>query len=686
LTKAEKRIYLSMDQGLILELIKELAVGFKAARSYPAGHPVFENAVRDTLSVLNRIFAENPKFSISIVENAVIFGDNRFERGKNLALSSLIAGFRKQGINSITFASTTKQEDLVNLYAVMALPDRELEAAGGAARMLAGKGTANIVINEPAAAAATDKKAPQSGKTHEEIIEAIRGLMEIVRASPAVSDSRAPFTAVINDIEHVPRSDWRSYSEAIVGVVDLLPLEKRIALLQDVQMKPFILTMLSCLSTETLVELIFNWERQGKRDNIVRLMGLIDKDKFGQIVPLLKNRQLNVYEYLTGAGINLLLEDQVAQTIDADDLKIALQPYYNMLETPDVDNRVEALKSLISFARRSLSEKKYEIVNNLILRIALGIEQESSEDVIIRFMEEVQGLYKLLDENGQQGSCERFIETFSRVLGRKGVSLDLRRRIINFLKATNNPTVLPTLFSFLWESGLYPDVRAAIISYQKHAVDEAIEFLRDAEDFSVRMKLIDILKNIGAPSIQVLTNNLQAREWFLRRNIVRIFGEIGDLSFATRLEPLLKDEDLRVRLEVTRTYGKLKYKDGLLKALRDMSPQVKGEALRGLKKLIDAEEVLDLLPSLSSTGDEVYMELVRIIDEKKIFEAINWIADLLRRLEWRGDAAANQIKETGVAALAKLNGNNAKMILLDLQKSKDKTLANLAANTLRRIG
>ncbi|MGD8978592.1 MAG: HEAT repeat domain-containing protein [candidate division WOR-3 bacterium] len=675
-----------MDQGLIMELIKEVAVGFKAARSYPAGHPVFEKTVRDTFSVLTRIFAEYPRFSINISEDTVVVGDNRLEIGRNLALSSLVESVRKKGIKSIGFVSTTKQEDLVNLYTVMARPEREVEEAGGVENMLTQKGTTNIVINVAPAETTSEKTATEGAKTHEEIIEAIRGLMEIVRERPAVSDSRAPFAAVISDIEHVPRSDWRSYSEAIVGVVDLLPVEKRIALLQDVQMQPFILTMLSCLDTETLVELTANWERQGRRDNIVKLMGVIDKEKFGQVVPLLKNRQLNVYEYLTGAGINLLLEDQVAQTIDEDDLKIALQPYYNMLETPDEDSRAEALKSLIGFARRSLPEKKYEMVNNLVLRIALAIEQESSERLIIRFMEEIQDLYSLLSDTGQQGSCERLIETFSRVLGRANVSLDLRKKIIQFLKATKNPTVLPTLFSFLWESGLYPDVRAAIISFQGDAVGEAIQLLRDAEDFSVRMKLVDILKNIGAPSIQVLTSNLQAREWFLRRNIVRIFGEIGDPDYAPRLEPLLKDEDLRVRLELARTYGKLKYKDGLLKALRDMSPQVKGEALRGLKRLVDANEVLDLLPALTSTGDEVYIELIRIIDEKKIFEAINWIADLLKRLEWRGDAAANQIKESGVAALAKLDGNNAKMILLDLQRSKDKTLANLAANTLRRIG
>jgi hypothetical protein len=675
-----------MDQRLVSELIKELAVGFNAARSYPTGHPVFEKAVMGTMSVLRRVFAEYPKFSILLSEDAVSLGDMRVEIGKNLALSSLIDNLRKKDIRSITFVSNARQDDVVGLFSVMASPESEVEKAGGAAPMLATSGIKNIIINTAPADSRADKKPGKGAKTHEEIIESIRGLMEIVRARPAVTDSRVPFTALISDIEQVPRADWHSYSEAIVGVVDLLPLEKRVALLQDIEMRPFVLTMFSCLGVETLVELITNWERQGKRDRIVRAMGVIDKEKFGLVVPMLKNRELNVYEYLSGAGINLLLEDEVAATIDKDDLKIALQPYYNMLESKDEGTRAEALKSLISFAMRSVSEKKYEMANGIILRVALAIEQEASEDSIIRFMPEIGKLYALLSDDKQPGPCDRLIETFSKVLGRGNISLTLRKQIIQFLKATKNPSVLPTLFSFLWESGLYPDVRAAIISYSSNAVNEAIQFLRDAEDFSVRMKLVDILKNIGEPSFEVLTRNLQAREWFLRRNIVRIFGDIGDASVVTRLESLLKDEDTRVRLELARTYGKLNYKAGLLKVLRDASHEVKGEALRGLKRLVDAEEIIGLLPQLSETGDEVYAELLRIIDEKKIFEAITWIADLLKRLEWRNDNAANEIKESGITTLAKLNGDNAKMILLELQNSKDKTLASLAASTLRRIG
>jgi HEAT repeat protein len=229
-------------------------------------------------------------------------------------------------------------------------------------------------------------------------------------------------------------------------------------------------------------------------------------------------------------------------------------------------------------------------------------------------------------------------------------------------------------------------VRTAIQKFGGRAVEEAIEFLRDAEDFSVRMKLVDVLKNIGEESVEVLANNLDAREWYLRRNIVSIIGDIGDRAVIPRLEKVIKDEDPRVRLELVRTYTKLGFKEGLMEALSDVSLEVKGEALRGLRSMVDAEEVIDLLPGLSESGDDVYIELLKTIDEKKVYEAMNWIADLLKRIAWRTDAASNRIKELGINALAKLDGDNAKMILLDLQQSKDKTLANLASTALRRIG
>jgi hypothetical protein len=675
-----------MDHGLAMELIKEIAVGFNSARSYPAGHPMFERAVIATISVLNRIFADHPEFSVVFNEDSVMVKDLRLEMGKNMALLSLVDGLMKKGVQSITFSYGLKQDDVVSLYSVISSNEKRIEQEGGAAHMLDERNTKSIIINAAPAVEVDGKRSPTGTRTHEQIIEAIRGLMEVVRASPSVSDSLPPFITLLNDVGQVGKGDWYTYSEAIRAVIDLLPLEKRVALLQDIETKPFVLTMLSCFGSETLVELITNWERQGKSDRIVRVMGALDKEKFGEIVPLLKNRQINVYEYLNDAGVDLLREDDIASTINKADIKIALQPYYNMLEAQNTDVRIKALESLVNFAKNSVTQQKYEMVDGILLHIGTAIEQESDESVIVRFVKRVEELYSSLRTHSQVAICDRLIEILGMVLARAQLSLDLRKEIIGFLSATKNAAVLPTLFSFLWESGLYPNVRSAIISFGGDAASEAIQFLRAAEDFSVRMKLVDILKNIGEPGVRVLTNNLQAREWFLRRNIVRIFGDIGDPKVAGRLEPLLKDEDHRVRLELARTYGKISYKKGLTKALDDMSTEVKGEALRGLKKIIDAEEVIELLPRLSEAGDEVYKELLRIIDEKKIFESVNWIADLLGRLEWRKDDSANEIKKIAVSTLAKLDNDNAKLILRDIEQSKDKALANLATNALRRIG
>ncbi len=675
-----------MDQSLVLELIKQLAVGFTAARSYPAQHPVFERAVKSTMSALAKLFAESAKFRVTFSEDAVVFQDLRVEIGNNVALISFLSNLRKKNVHSITFNRGTKQDDVSHLYSVMVAQQPDVDEHGGVASMLLSQGTSAIVVNAAQDAVSRATKPDSETKTHEEIIESIRSLIDIVRARGAISESITPFARVVDDIEKVSPDEWSSYSEAVSGVVELLPLEKRVALLQDVEMKPFVLTMLSRLGSETLVELITNWERQGKKDFVTRVMGVINKEKFKEIVPQLRHRQLNVYEYLAVAGIDLLKDGDIASTITEADLKIVLQPYYNMLEAPSVEVRVNALKSLVKLASHMITDKKYDMADGIVMRIALALEQESSDDVIIPSMNDLEGLYAVMAEHKQTDFCDRLISPFGNIWGRAGMSLDLRRRIVHFLSLTNNSTVLPILFSFLWESGVYPDVRAAIQKFGGRAVEEAIEFLRDAEDFSVRMKLVDVLKNIGEESLEILSNNLDAREWYLRRNIVSIIGDIGDRAVIPRLDKIIKDEDPRVRIELVRTYTKLGYKEGLLKALNDIALEVKGEALRGLRSMVDAEEVIDLLPGLSDSGDDVYVELLKTIDEKKVYEAMNWIADLLKRISWRTDAAGNRIKELGINALAKLDGDNAKMILLDFQQSKDKTLANLALKALRRIG
>ncbi|MBA7537028.1 hypothetical protein ES705_29294 [subsurface metagenome] len=209
--------------------------------------------------------------------------------------------------------------------------------------------------------------------------------------------------------------------------------------------------------------------------------------------------------------------------------------------------------------------------------------------------------------------------------------------------------------------------------------------LKDAEDYSLRMKLIDIIKNIGEYGIKALVDNLGISEWYLRRNIILILGEIGDKSVIDHMVPLLEDKEDRVRLELVKAFTKLEYEKGLIKALNDPSVEVKAEALRGLRKKISVEIVEKLIPLFKRKGDAIHIELLKIIAEKKVTKAAESIAEFLQSLELRTDSTAQSLKELGVTTLYKLDVDNIKILLKGFTLSKDKMLANLAGAALKRI-
>ena len=672
-----------MDQRLILELMTELANGLDAARSFPLEHPEVKSTVSKAVSALERIFSASGEFTVRFSGRALIVDDARVGTDDDQKLISLLDELNGKGVTGMRFAADVVGNDVVKLYSVLTDDPSEIGKYGDFSEALTARGVQNISLEVGKMSSAEKTRGRSS--PHEEIIKAIRGLVKIARERAAISEAKVPFTDIMNRIEHVSSADWHPYREAMASVVELLPVEKRVALLQDIEIRPFARSLLARMGADTMVELMTNWQRQGKHEHVTRAIGAVDKERLREIIPQLKNRQLSVYQYLSLAGIDVLTEDAASSTIEESDIETVLHLYDEMIEAQNAELHTNALCSMIVFADRLVREKKYGVASDVITRISAAIEQEPSDTVIAGILADLELLYAVVSEHGQTDSCEVLIEPFGRILGRSTISLATRRRIIQHLSKTGNPSVLHLLFSLLWESGLYPDVRAAIIGFGGKAVSEAIQLLRDAEDFSVRMKLIDVLKNIGNESLEILAENLGSREWFLRRNIVRIFGEIGDSSVIPRLEQMLQDEDHRVRIEVVRTYGKFNYKDGLVMALEDGSLHVKAEALRSLRRLIDAEGVIDLLSQLGTSGDEVYVELLKIVDEKRVFEAVPWIGEMLNRIVWRKDAPALEIKRLAINTLAKLGGDDAKVILLHLSNDEDRGISELASNMLKRI-
>lgn len=730
-----------MEQSSVLDFLKEVGVGFKAAKSYPPGHPVMDRVIDTTMSQLLRLYNRFASFSFYFLEQTVIFEDQRYDITKNAAILALLEALRKNEINSLSFEPEVSAEDVRNLYETISSPRLKVRQAGDAAAMLVSMGTRKIKINAVKFGIQDGKakqvaQEPSRGQDPHAVIEDLRALKSLLEkgaggsGGPGVgrgrgsgkgasgaevgsqdagasvtvdedgvihvdkgghegvisTETREKFNKIITDLSDAAQDSQKPYGEAVARLINTLPPAQRAELFQDVELKPFVLKLFSHLDENTLTKLLVSRMKGKDSDDVKKIISAVGAEKVAKVAPSLQDEIPELNEYLAEFGVLVgELREKLKSTVSKDDLRATLKSYYSMLESQNPHVRQEGLKSLIRLASTFVEHGNYENAKDVILRISASFSQESVTEVISKSVSSLDGLYKLSREAEQSDLCSLLLEPFTKILGRGGLPAPFKRKIVNFFGSTNNPAVLPTLFSFLWDTGIYPDVRAAIVPFGKDAVTEALLTLKEAENPALRQKLVDVLKRIGKDSIDTLLENLDGAEWYLRRSIIAILGDIGDKSVVQELAAYVDDNDDRVRLAAVKSFAQLHYDEGLLKALDDASVEIRAEALRGLRKRIKKDQVKDLFHLFKERGENVHAELLKIIKDKNVPEAMEPIAEYLRSLEGRPDPSAKDLKEMAVAVLLRFDPEKTKSYFEEFKDSKDKTLSHLSQKALDRI-
>ncbi len=679
-----------MDQSRVNDFLKEIAVGFRTAKSYPPGHPAMDKTVNTIIEQLSIIRSELREFSMFFLEQTIIFEDMKIDVQKNPALIIMLEALRKIEVDSLTFGEMVSAQDIKNLLEVLITPKMRMKSYGDAQIMLNTKGTSSIKINAVQFGVQTSGTVTVGGaedkgmRTKEEILGALRTLKNFVDKGLSPHEIQEQFSTVTEDIEQAPEDSKKLYSQSVAKIIQMIPAEQRLQLFQNVNMQPFMMQFLSGANSDFLSQLVLNWVENNKETNIQNLLSSVDENKLARMIPTLKEQMPNIYEHLARAGVRLLLSDKLASVVTEDDLKMSIEPYFAMLDSNNVATRENALRSLLILGNRFIDQGSFDIGKNIVARVSLALEQEPVLEAIEQTFDEITRLYMVCRKHHQKDFCAKLLEPFNAILAKDPMSVAFKKKIIKFLGDAGHPLGLSMLFSMVWESGIFPEVRSAIVKFGAAAVNQAIVTLRDVEDYNIRMRFVDIMKNVGEKSITILLKNLAAPEWFLRRNILTILQDVGTPDIVLQLEPMLNDKDERVRYELVKTFIKLDYTEGLLKSLHDSSNEVTAEALKGLRTKLSAERFVELLPRFKDTGDAVYIEVLHIIENKTMFEAAGWIRDLLISLQARNDSVARDIKELGLATLIKIKPQNLRSILQVLSNVEDRTLAKLAKRALER--
>jgi hypothetical protein len=322
-------------------------------------------------------------------------------------------------------------------------------------------------------------------------------------------------------------------------------------------------------------------------------------------------------------------------------------------------------------------------------------DAESEFTVFVKAIDAMKILY-IKARDGKVTEITEFIaKKFAKYLMRKdSIFLDRKRVVIKAIGDTKDPTYIPELISSLWAAGTYTDARKALIALADHSASPLLQTLRETEDYSVRMKILDILKRMTERVIPKVIELLKAEEWYARRNAVFILGELKADLTVDEIGALMKDDMEQIQLEVVSSLSKIgteKCKEYIKDGLNSIYTSVTLEAMRHLDpedfkaKIPEVLEWLKRSKTLPDATEEQFRAtVIEVLGKCKDDLVVDTLTAILKERAWLKGNLLLPTKAAVLNALAQIGTTKSMEVLQKAANNRNQFIALTAQDILQR--
>jgi HEAT repeat protein len=381
----------------------------------------------------------------------------------------------------------------------------------------------------------------------------------------------------------------------------------------------------------------------------------------------------------------------------AKNLEQQMRQYFPKLRADSRESRIQALDDLMKFSDKIFEAKNDDLMRLLVDRLDSMADAEADLKTFSKVIEGVKSLYVRCNELKKDAMVRFISKKFSKHLVRKEAGLlEKKRIVIKTISEIKDENYVPELVSLLWSPGTFVEAREALTSMAEFASPLLIDTLKETDDRSVRLKIIDVLIHIGVKGVPEIEKLLKDPEWYVRRNGVYILGELKEASVVDKIGDLIEDPQEQVQLEVIESLNKIgenekaklhfkralnsKFRSVVIKAIKCLGKDDIGvkipdlvQWLRSRKGIPNNKEEKfrqEIIGILGAFGDDTIIEeLVNVLNEKTFFKA-----NLLQ-----------PTKVSALNALATMSSQKAIQALREAAKHKDNFVAAHAQDILKRV-
>jgi len=735
---------------LVKEIVKHLALSLRNVRSYPPGHPFVSRSLSETHDFLRQALEGRSELVVVLFENALMIEGYKVDRKDVPAVMGFTKDMSRTDIRSITFTQAVTPADIQGVLEVLAMDKLHLNEAGGALTAFKETGIKSVGLNEVEYGIITKKGSPTAETASldwDSFIESLRAAGPSLDASPeqiselllkdqgggAESDGDAAYANMAKAISEMVsvygedrKAEFAKWFVTFVSRVKPLVQDKlRDKEAFESKMATLIRQNVASMSDSDLIEAMMeasSKNAQAGEDDIAR-----EARAFLDALSIQQEQKIDLLEKLQqklltqtgtggpgfgapgagagpgggmgpggpslGEGVVVTskeslekLKERAAGTLGTGEVDSMLGPFLKTLDDSSAEVRRKGAESMGEMLLGLVDKERYLLAEKSIMILKDKMEEEEDFEVYLAYVSVMERIARKMRESDRQDIAEKIEAVFTEQIS----SEQKRRRAVQALGKVGGKDALISLISALWESGIYKEVRDAIVNMGKEAMPMIMDVLREAEDRLFRRRLIDLISNIGKEAIPFLNEACGDESWFVRRDIAAILMNIGDPACVSPLQRLVQDKEYTVKevaLEGIAKIGGDVAEGVLVEALQDPNKKLRDAAIRFLAHAPSDKGAAALGQlALTSADEQVQKEVCATLGQMGNRMAVEPLTQLLEETVFLGrHKQPDTVRMNAVYALAKIGGPDAEGAVERATNDKSRAVQVAAQSAYKRM-
>ncbi len=182
-----------------------------------------------------------------------------------------------------------------------------------------------------------------------------------------------------------------------------------------------------------------------------------------------------------------------------------------------------------------------------------------------------------------------------------------------------------------------------LVRLEEIPLNRLLDILRENEDSNKRVRILQVIADIGLMAVPVIRERLQGDEpWYYVRNLAYLMGKVGTETTADVLQPLLLHTNVRVREEA-------------LKSLHRTGGNNRGPLM---------------MSALPTADDEFKLNIIESLGSIKYVEAVPTLLDILKERPLVASVHRIELEEKICTVLGKIGSGNALPFLKEISRPK----------------